>query len=97
MSYLFTHARFLNEDLSRWQTDRVTDMKYMFAFASGFRGSPGFLDDDDTSVQYAPNAYTLRNWNTEKVTDMSFMFHHAIAFTGEGLTHWDVQNVVDMT
>lgn len=102
MSYLFTHARFFNEDLSRWNTSSCTTMSYMFAFANSFRGIKGFIDEDDEFGQgpgsdATPDAYSLRNWDTSRVQSMSFMFHHATSFEGGGIVEWDVRSVTDMT
>ena len=99
-SYLWTHARFLDEDLSRWNTSRVTDMSYLFAFCSSFRGASAanyVNQDDDEIAKSNPNAYNLGGWDTSRVTSMKFAFHQASAFDGAGLEDWDVSRVHDLT
>ena len=36
MKYMFEHAFFFDQDLSRWDVSKVTDMWKMFAYASSF-------------------------------------------------------------
>ena len=96
MSELFAHARFFDATLSRWNTSRVTDMSYMFAFGSSFRnGLSNTIGDDSDSGEI--DSSDLGLWDVSRVTTMKFMFQHASSFDGAGLNHWDVSNVKDLT
>jgi surface protein len=93
--------RSFNENLSLWDTRRVTTMSFMFSWTQAFNGnlsSWNVSQVEDMSYMfnyaYAFNG-DVSSWDVSSVTDMSSMFSSASAFDGD-VTSWDVSNVSDM-
>jgi surface protein len=91
-----------NEDLSKWQTGSVRDMRGMFSGASSFdsdlsQWQTGNVTDMN-EMFYEASSFTsdLSKWQTDKVTDMSEMFSDASSFTSD-LSKWQTGNVKDMS
>ncbi|CAL6427862.1 unnamed protein product [Bathycoccus prasinos] len=90
-----------NADISKWNTEKVTTMRYMFYKASAF--------DQDIGNWNTGKVTTMRNmfrsasafnqdiggWNTAQVTDMHDMFSVASAFNQE-ISSWNTEKVTDM-
>ena len=80
----------------------VSDMSYMFIFATSFNGDLSSWDVSavtDMSDMF-DNAYdfngNLSSWDVSAVTDMSSMFSVADSFN-QPLNAWDVSSVTDMS
>ena len=78
-----------NGDIGSWNTGKVTNMGYMFAYASAFNGDIGNWNTSRVtsmgSMFYYASAFNqdIGSWNTEKVTYMGSMFYYASAFAHE--------------
>jgi trimeric autotransporter adhesin len=75
---LFKNKTLFNNDITNWNTTKVTDMSEMFMGAAAFN----------------QNIQTVNNltgggakWNTDKVTSMRYMFYGATAFN-QDLSSW---------
>ena len=90
-----------NEDLSGWDTSRVTTMQYMFYGASSFNGNVSSWDTSNVTSMNSMffNASTfngnLRYWDTSKVKDLSWMFSDASNFNCN-LSTWNTSRVTNM-
>jgi surface protein len=79
----------------------VTDMSYMFAYATTFNSPIGNWNTENvtdmSSMFEAARDFNqpIGNWNTEKVTDMSNMFHAAKDFN-QPIGEWNTEKVLDM-
>ena len=87
-----------NEDLSKWDTSKVTGMYSMFLDAAAFNQP---LNDWDTSsvtnmayMFQRAGAFNqpLNDWDTSKVTNMDAMFDGADAFN-QNISAWDTSQV----
>ena len=91
-----------NEDLSGWDTARVTTMQYMFYMASSFNGNISSWDSSlvtDMSGMFAGASLfngNLSSWDISRVTNMYGMFAGAYSFNGN-VSPWDTSRVTDMT
>ena len=81
---MFENTKFLN--LTKLNTSKVTDMKYMF-FATG-------------SAAESIEIIGMEDWDTSKVTDMMAMFASAgresLHFSISDISNWDTGNVTNM-
>ena len=103
MSFLFSGDYGLNKfngDISKWNTENVTNMRSMFAF-SEFNGN---INDWDTgrvtnmnTMFYKNKAFNgdISEWNTSSVRAMYAMFEDS-AFNNKSIGNWNVNNVEDM-
>jgi surface protein len=69
-----------NEDLSRWDTSRVTTMKYMFWYAYAFNADVSswdvsYVSDMSYMFYYASSFNQILCWNTSSVLYSSSMFY----------------------
>lgn len=103
MSYMFYDAEDFNQFIGNWNTDNVTNMAQMFAFALSFdkplnRQTFGHWNTGKVRTMAAMFKQAesfnqdIADWNTQSVTDMSEMFKHARAFN-QPIGDWDTSNV----
>ena len=86
MRYTFAGAFAFNQDLSKWDVSKVTDMGNMFSGASKF--NQDLSKWDVSAVTYMASMFEgasafnqdLSQWDVSTVTDMRYMFHGASAF-----------------
>ena len=82
-----------NGDISKWNTEKVTDMKQMFFDASAFNQDIGSWNTEQvTTMGYmfaVASAFNqdIGSWNTAQVTDMEDMFRYASAFN-QDISSW---------
>ena len=84
-----------NEDLSRWNVSRVTDMYCAFAYATAFTGS-GIGCWDVSSVTemggmcFEATAFSaaIGDWDVSSVWDMTFMLMGATSFNQQLGGQW---------
>ena len=87
-----------NQDISSWDTSNVTNMRFMFHYATYFNQDISKWDvskvTDMTRMFRLANAFNqdIGDWDTGSVTDMSFMFEYARSFD-QDISGWDVSNV----
>ena len=87
-----------NQDISSWDTSNVTNMRFMFHYATAFNQDISKWDvskvTDMTRMFRLANAFNqdIGDWDTGSVTDMSFMFEYAKSFD-QDISGWDVSNV----
>ncbi len=102
MSYMFSYARALNQDIGNWNTASVTNMSGMFWNAQAFNQDIGSWNTANVTNMNAmfggATAFNgnIGGWNTASVTDMAYMFGSANAFN-QDIGGWDTAKVTDMS
>ena len=90
-----------NGDISKWNTERVTNMQHMFQRASAFNQDIGSWNTaqvtDMLGMFYYASAFNqdIGSWNTAQVTTMYAMFHSASAFN-QDIGDWNTEKVTSM-
>jgi surface protein len=90
-----------NEDLSRWNVGKVTNMKFMLTLATKFNGDLNRWDVSNVmnmlGIFIGAFCFNgdLSEWDVSNVTNMSDMFAHAIRFNGN-ISRWNVSSVNNM-
>merc|ERR1712032_1504197 len=80
MGNMFAYLTHFNQDLSKWDVSRVTNMWYMFYLASAFNQDLSKWDVSSVSdMKYMFNGafafnQDLSKWDVSAVSDMQFMF-----------------------
>ena len=101
MRGMFAGTKF-NQNISKWNTSKVTDMSHMFSGATAFDKPLNNWNVSNVTDMRGMFALArsfnqpLNNWNVSNVTDMSRMFLRAGAFN-QLLHNWDTSNVTDMS
>ncbi len=102
MSYMFSGANSLNQDISAWNISTVTNMRDMFNGAVLFNQNISVWNV--SSVTNMQNMFanavvfnqSLDLWDTSSVTDMSSMFANATVFN-QPIDNWNVSAVTNMS
>jgi surface protein len=82
-----------NGDISKWNTEKVTDMSYTFPYASAFNQDIGGWNTAQVTYMLgmfgAAVAFNqdIGSWNTGKVYAMWYMFYSASAFN-QDISSW---------
>jgi surface protein len=110
MRSMFEEASNFNQDLSSWNTESVTNMEQMFAYARAFNNG---CADGVTTCPLAWNTSSVTNmramfifndifnqnigtWNTSSVTDMGQVFNNAPKFN-QNIGSWVTGGVTNMS
>ena len=90
------------QDLSNWDTSKVTTMAYMFkdyAFYNDSLNISNFnlINVEDTSNMFNGSGFSgdISSWNVSKVKDMNSMFLGS--FFNGNIGNWNVSSVTDMS
>ena len=86
MGYMFSNNPYFNQDVSGWDTSKVTDLNNTFNGAIAFNNGQG-----SGGVGTKP-----LSWNTSAVTLMNNMFYGATSFN-QNIDNWDTSKVVGFT
>ncbi len=108
MSHLFEptmrggdQARFFYDGIEKWDVSNVTDMSFMFCYASNFNRDISHWDVSKVTnmrgmFQFASSFnQNIGSWDVSKVTNMASMFYDASAFN-QNLDDWDISAVKTM-
>ena len=105
-SKMFSNLKFVNIDLSKFNTSNVTDMSNMFNMPWGSKLTAIDLSNFDTSnvtnmssMFYNCEILTsldLSSFNTSNVTNMSGMFYNCNSLTSLDLSKFNTSNVTSM-
>jgi len=97
MNSALTGLRSFNQDISKWNTSKVIDMKNMFNDASEFNQDISKWDtsnvkDMSTMFQGAKSFnQDISNWNTSNVNNIFGMFQGAKSFN-QDISKWDIKS-----
>jgi len=86
-------ASVFNQDISKWNTEKVTTMRYMFCSASAFNQAIGDWNTGKVTKMdgmfYEASAFNqdIGSWNTSQLTNMYYMFSSASAFN-HNISSW---------
>ena len=110
MSYMFTYSTsanysqtnlLFNQNIGSWDVSNVTNMSYMFYFATAFNQPLESWDVSNVTNMYYmftnASAFNepLGSWDVSNVTGMNYMFNGASAFN-QPIGSWNVSNVTSM-
>ena len=82
-------------DISKWNTEKVTDMYYMFYIASAFNQDIGSWNTAQVTNMFAMFDYAsafnqdIGGWNTAQVTNMRYMFCWRFCVQPR---HWELEH-----
>ena len=89
-----------NADISNWDTSQVTDMSFMFQYASAFNQDIGRWNTvrvTNMAYMFSRCAFNqdIGSWDTARVTNMTHMFIRS-AFN-QDIGSWNTEKVTDMS
>ena len=97
----FAEKTTFNGNISKWNTEQVTNMYHMFYSASAFNQDIGSWNTEKVtsmgSMFRSASAFNqdIGSWNTSQLTDMWFMFDGAITFN-QDIGSWNTAKVTNM-
>jgi surface protein len=105
MQQMFRNCTILNgpSNINSWNTAAVTNMSYMFNFATSFNQNISGWNTGalTTTVYMFSNANAFNQpigiWNTSNVTDMNNMFRDGTPAFNQDVSNWNVSNVTNMS
>jgi trimeric autotransporter adhesin len=105
LSAMFRNCTILNgpSNINSWNTAAVTNMSYMFNFATSFNQNISGWNTGalTTTVYMFSNANAFNQpigvWNTSNVTDMNNMFRDGTPAFNQDVSNWNVSNVTNMS
>jgi surface protein len=98
---MFSSATSFNQDISMWNTSKVTNMVSMFTQAKSFNQPLNNWDTSNVELMYGMFSgneqfnQDISSWDTSKVTRMNDMFYGAENFN-QDISSWNTGNVVNM-
>ncbi len=99
MSSIFRGATTFDGNITNWDVSKVTNMHFMFYFASSFNQPLNWDVSEVTNMNSmfsgASSFNQSLNWDVSNVTNIEYMFSDATAFNGD-ISNWDVSNVTSM-
>lgn len=101
MSFMFSGASSLNQELNHWNVSSVVSMSNLFADAESFNQDLSAWDTSSTinmsEMFVAATVFdqNISTWDVLNVQDMSEMFFAATMFD-QDLSAWDVESVTNM-
>ena len=86
-------------DVGLWDTSRVTDMAYLFAYDDNFNEDLSLWNTSKVTDMEGMFKLTyfnsdLSEWDTSRVTSMKSMFEQAYSFNGD-ISRWNISNCTD--
>jgi len=103
LQYMFAFTSLTQvPSINDWNFSNVTDMSYMFYYATAFNQNIGSWNVANV-INMSYMFYSVTNfnqnigsWNVANVTNMSYMFRNATAFN-QDIGSWNVANVTNMS
>ena len=100
MDNMFGGAAIFNQDISSWNTSNVTNMRFMFFYATSFNNNGQALTWSTSNVTIMDLMFNsasnfnqnISSWNTSSVMSMAQMFQDASSFN-QSLKPWSTSNV----
>ena len=84
-------SNFIKFDLSNFNSEKTTNMSYMFSFCNSLKKIIF------SNFKVLDSFYNNQNFNTQNVNDMSYMFYHCINLKKLDFLFFDTHNVTDMS
>ncbi|MBN2156813.1 MAG: BspA family leucine-rich repeat surface protein [Candidatus Lokiarchaeota archaeon] len=104
LSYMFYYCHNLGEgdSFNQWNTSMISDMSYMFYYATSFNHPIGNWDTSSVTTMesmfssaYAFNQ-SIGTWDLNSVTSVEGMFYNAYSFN-QPLNAWNTSRISDMS
>ena len=108
LSDMFSWCPPFSADMSKWNTENITDMTYMFYNCNTSLTLPDISNFNTQNVtkmdyMYGNNIHLLSlpdisKWNTQNVNSMKCMFFNCSSLTSlPNISNWNTKNVTDMS